>query len=92
VFALPHIPEGGSIIDSVSAQAYKPSPHLLDYATTKGGIVTFAQGLARMPAEKGVRVNAVAPGPVWTPLIWATLPDTREFGKRAPSRFRARKT
>ncbi|MDQ0790889.1 NAD(P)-dependent dehydrogenase (short-subunit alcohol dehydrogenase family) [Streptomyces sp. B3I8] len=55
MFALPHIPEGGSIIDSVSAQAYKPSPHLLDYATTKGGIVTFTQGLARMPAEKGVR-------------------------------------
>jgi NAD(P)-dependent dehydrogenase (short-subunit alcohol dehydrogenase family) len=83
-FALPHIPEGGSIINSASVQAYKPSPHLLDYATTKGGIVTFTQGLAQMLAERGIRVNAVAPGPVWTPLIPATLPDTREFGKQAP--------
>jgi len=83
-FALPHIPEGGSIINSASVQAYKPSPHLLDYATTKGGIVTFTQGLAQMLAEKGIRVNAVAPGPVWTPLIPATLPDTREFGRQAP--------
>ncbi|MCT9011428.1 SDR family oxidoreductase [Streptomyces rhizosphaerihabitans] len=82
--ALPHIPAGGSIINTTSVQAYKPSPHLLDYATTKGAIVTFTQGLAQMVAGDGVRVNAVAPGPVWTPLIPATLPDTAEFGKQAP--------
>lgn len=82
--ALPHIPKGGSIINSASVQAYKPSPHLLDYATTKGAIVTFTQGLAQMLASDGIRVNAVAPGPVWTPLIPATLPDTANFGKQAP--------
>ncbi|MFF2701051.1 SDR family oxidoreductase [Streptomyces cyaneofuscatus] len=82
--ALPHIPAGGSIINTTSVQAYKPSPHLLDYAMTKGAIVTFTQGLAQMPASDGIRVNAVAPGPVWTPLIPATLPDTTEFGKQSP--------
>ncbi|OQR63474.1 NAD(P)-dependent dehydrogenase [Streptomyces maremycinicus] len=82
--ALPHIPAGGSIINTTSVQAYKPSPHLLDYATTKGAIVTFTQGLAQMVASDGIRVNAVAPGPVWTPLIPATMPDTKEFGKQAP--------
>ncbi|MCX2926927.1 SDR family oxidoreductase [Streptomyces sp. NEAU-W12] len=82
--ALPHIPAGGSIINSASVQGYKPSPHLLDYAMTKGAIVTFTQGLAQMLAKDGIRVNAVAPGPVWTPLIPATLPDTQEFGKQSP--------
>ncbi|MGP3775966.1 SDR family oxidoreductase [Streptomyces sp. SDT5-1] len=82
--AVPHIPRGGSIINSTSVQAYKPSPHLLDYAMAKGGIVTFTQGLAQMLVDDGIRVNAVAPGPVWTPLIPATLPDTTEFGKQAP--------
>ncbi|MEU4493401.1 SDR family oxidoreductase [Streptomyces sp. NPDC023998] len=82
--ALPHIPKGGSIINSASVQAYKPSPHLLDYAMTKGAIVTFTQGLAQMVASDGIRVNAVAPGPVWTPLIPATMPDTVEFGKQSP--------
>jgi len=82
--SLPHIPSGGSIINTTSVQAYKPSPHLLDYAMTKGAIVTFTQGLAQMLAPDGIRVNAVAPGPVWTPLIPATLPDTKEFGKQAP--------
>ncbi|MFD4999176.1 SDR family oxidoreductase [Streptomyces buecherae] len=82
--ALPHLPAGGSIINTTSVQAYKPSPHLLDYATTKGAIVTFTQGLAQMVAERGIRVNAVAPGPVWTPLIPATLPETAEFGKQSP--------
>ncbi|MGW5738332.1 MULTISPECIES: SDR family oxidoreductase [Streptomyces] len=82
--AVPHIPPGGSIINTTSVQAYKPSPHLLDYAMTKGAIVTFTQGLAQMLVENGIRVNAVAPGPVWTPLIPATLPDTKEFGKQAP--------
>ncbi|MGS2591800.1 SDR family oxidoreductase [Streptomyces hebeiensis] len=82
--SLPHIPRGGCVINSASVQAYKPSPHLLDYATTKGAIVTFTQGLAQMVATDGIRVNAVAPGPVWTPLIPATLPDTRKFGEQAP--------
>ncbi|MGW3661889.1 SDR family oxidoreductase [Streptomyces sp. NPDC005141] len=82
--ALPHIPAGGSIINTTSVQAYKPSPHLLDYAMTKGAIVTFTQGLAQMVASDGIRVNAVAPGPVWTPLIPATMPDTTEFGKQTP--------
>ncbi|MER7344967.1 SDR family oxidoreductase [Streptomyces aurantiacus] len=82
--ALPHIPAGGSIINTTSVQGYQPSPHLLDYATTKGAIVTFTHGLAQMLAKDGIRVNAVAPGPVWTPLIPATLPDTKEFGKQSP--------
>lgn len=82
--AVPHIPRGGSIINTTSVQAYKPSPHLLDYAMTKGAIVTFTQGLAQMLAKDGIRVNAVAPGPVWTPLIPATMPDTAEFGKQSP--------
>ncbi|MFH9425338.1 SDR family oxidoreductase [Streptomyces sp. NPDC017529] len=82
--SLPHIPEGGSIINTTSVQAYQPSPQLLDYATTKGAIVTFTHGLAGQLAERGIRVNAVAPGPVWTPLIPSTLPDTTEFGKQSP--------
>jgi NAD(P)-dependent dehydrogenase (short-subunit alcohol dehydrogenase family) len=81
--ALPHMPRGGCVINSTSVQAYKPSPHLLDYAMTKGAIVTFTQGLAQMVASDGIRVNAVAPGPVWTPLIPATMPDTAEFGKKS---------
>ncbi|WP_320781633.1 SDR family oxidoreductase [Streptomyces sp. CRN 30] len=83
-FALQHMPEGGSIINSTSVQAYQPSPHLLDYATSKAGIANFTKGLAQMVIERGIRVNAVAPGPVWTPLIPATMPDTTEFGKQAP--------
>ncbi|GGW22584.1 SDR family oxidoreductase [Streptomyces xantholiticus] len=82
--SLPHMRRGGCIINSTSVQAYKPSPHLLDYAMTKGAIVTFTQGLAQMVASDGIRVNAVAPGPVWTPLIPATMPDTAEFGKNSP--------
>jgi len=82
--ALPHMPEDGVIINTASVQGYKPSPHLLDYAMTKAAIVSFTQGLAQMLAEGGVRVNAVAPGPVWTPLIPATMPDTTSFGEQAP--------
>ncbi|MFD0368092.1 glucose 1-dehydrogenase [Streptomyces sp. NPDC127114] len=82
--ALPHIPKGGSIINTTSVQAYKPSPPLLDYAMTKAAIVNFTQGLAQMLAPEGIRVNAVAPGPVWTPLIPATMPETAEFGKQSP--------
>ena len=61
--AIPHMPPGGSIITTSSVQAFNPSPHLLDYATTKGGIVNFTKGLAAQLAEKGIRVNSVAPGP-----------------------------
>ena len=84
--AIPHIPPGGSIITSSSVQAFNPSPHLLDYATTKGGIVTFTKGLAAQLAEKGIRVNSVAPGPVWTPLIPATIPGEQlgDFGAQTP--------
>ncbi|MEU7258428.1 SDR family oxidoreductase [Streptomyces rimosus] len=82
--SLPHIPEGGSIINTTSVQAYQPSPQLLDYATTKGAIVTFTHALAGQLAERGIRVNGVAPGPVWTPLIPSTLPDTTGFGKQSP--------
>ncbi|MEU9034904.1 SDR family oxidoreductase [Streptomyces sp. NPDC048352] len=82
--ALAHMPRGGCIINTTSVQGYQPSPHLLDYAMTKSAIVSFTHGLAQMLAERGIRVNAVAPGPVWTPLIPATMPDPTEFGKQSP--------
>jgi len=66
--ALPHLEPGASIITTSSVQAYTPSPHLLDYATTKAAINNFSKGLAQQVGEKGIRVNVVAPGPVWTPL------------------------
>jgi NAD(P)-dependent dehydrogenase (short-subunit alcohol dehydrogenase family) len=84
--ALPHLQPGSSIINSSSVQAYNPSPHLLDYAVTKAGIVNFTKGLGQALAEKGIRVNTVAPGPVWTPLIPATMGSSRveSFGQQAP--------
>jgi len=66
--AVPHMPEGSSIINTTSIQSYQPSPGLLDYASSKGAITAFTKSLAKMLAEKGIRVNAVAPGPIWTPL------------------------
>ncbi|MBF0679866.1 MAG: SDR family oxidoreductase [Devosia sp.] len=66
--ALPHLPPGASIIATTSVQAYDPSAHLLDYATTKAGIAAYAKALAEQLIEKGIRVNAVAPGPFWTVL------------------------
>lgn len=66
--ALPHMPEGASIINTTSIQSYQPSPGLLDYASTKGAITAFTKSLAKMLADRGIRVNAVAPGPIWTPL------------------------
>lgn len=84
--ALPHMPKGSSIINTSSVQSSSPSPELLDYATTKAGIVNFTRGLAMMLAEKGIRVNSVAPGPIWTPLIPATMTEDKvgEFGKETP--------
>jgi NAD(P)-dependent dehydrogenase (short-subunit alcohol dehydrogenase family) len=84
--SLPHMSAGSSIINTSSVQASSPSPELLDYATTKAGIANFTRGLAMMVAEKGIRVNSVAPGPIWTPLIPATMPEEKveSFGKQTP--------
>ena len=84
--ALPHLSPGATIINTSSIQSRQPSPELLDYATTKAGIVAFTQGLAQSLAQKGIRVNAVAPGPIWTPLIPATMPgdSVGSFGEQTP--------
>jgi NAD(P)-dependent dehydrogenase (short-subunit alcohol dehydrogenase family) len=84
--ALPHMRAGGAIINTSSVQASSPSPELLDYATTKAGIANFTRGLASMVAEQGIRVNCVAPGPIWTPLIPATMPEEQveSFGEQTP--------
>ena len=66
--AIPLMPPGATIINTTSIQAYQPSPTLLDYASTKAAIVAFTKALAKQIADKGIRVNAVAPGPIWTPL------------------------
>ena len=80
--ALPRMKPGSVIINTASIQAYDPSPTLLAYAPTKAAIVNFTKALSQMAMERSVRVNAVAPGPVWTPLIPSTLPDehVRKFG------------
>ncbi|MGH3916324.1 MAG: SDR family oxidoreductase [Pseudonocardiaceae bacterium] len=75
--AIPHMRPGASIINTSSIQGSQPSPELLDYATTKAGIINFTKGLAKMLADQGIRVNAVAPGPIWTPLIPATMPESK---------------
>jgi NAD(P)-dependent dehydrogenase (short-subunit alcohol dehydrogenase family) len=81
--ALPRMQKGATIINVASIQAYRPTPMLLAYAPTKAFIVNFTKALGQMAMERGVRVNAVAPGPVWTPLIPSTMPDekTKNFGK-----------
>ena len=84
--AWPHLPPGSAIVNTTSIQAYQPSSQLLPYASTKGAIVTFTKALAEEGARRGIRVNAVAPGPVWTPLIPATMPEekARTFGQDSP--------
>ncbi|XYH98834.1 SDR family oxidoreductase [Sorangium sp. So ce1128] len=84
--ALPHMKEGSSIINVASIQAYQPSPNILDYASTKGAIVTFSKGLAQDLIKRGIRVNTVAPGPVWTPLIQQSFKEEKvaTFGKDSP--------
>lgn len=84
--ALPHMKAGSSIVNTTSVNADTPSPQLLAYATTKGAIQNFTGGLAQLLAGKGIRVNCVAPGPIWTPLIPSTMPPekVKEFGKQVP--------
>ncbi len=84
--ALKHLKPGATIINTTSVTAYRGSPHLLDYAATKGAIVAFTRSLAKLLAEKGIRVNGVAPGPIWTPLIPSTFPpdEVAEFGTDVP--------
>ncbi|SDQ87968.1 SDR family oxidoreductase [Quadrisphaera sp. DSM 44207] len=84
--AVRHLQPGSSIIITTSVQAYQPSPSLLDYASTKGALVNLTKGLAQELAPKGIRVNTVAPGPIWTPLIPATMPEEQveSFGAQSP--------
>jgi NAD(P)-dependent dehydrogenase (short-subunit alcohol dehydrogenase family) len=84
--ALPHLKEGSAIINTTSVTAYQGSPELLDYSSTKGAIVAFTRSLSKSLVEKGIRVNGVAPGPIWTPLIPATFPEEKvaKFGKQVP--------
>ncbi|WP_462406322.1 SDR family oxidoreductase [Gracilibacillus sp. Marseille-QA3620] len=83
---LPHLSKGSSIINTASITAYQGNPQLIDYSSTKGAIVSFTRALANNIADKGIRVNGVAPGPIWTPLIPATFPadKVKEFGQNAP--------
>jgi NAD(P)-dependent dehydrogenase (short-subunit alcohol dehydrogenase family) len=84
--AVPHMKPGSSIINTASINSDTPNPTLLAYATTKGAIQNFTAGLAQLLADKGIRANAVAPGPIWTPLIPSTLPEdsVSNFGKQVP--------
>jgi NAD(P)-dependent dehydrogenase (short-subunit alcohol dehydrogenase family) len=84
--ALPHLTTGASIINTSSINVDQPRPTLLPYATTKGAIANFTAGLAQMLGDRGIRVNSVAPGPIWTPLIPSTMPPdhVESFGKNTP--------
>lgn len=84
--ALPHLKQGSAIINTTSVTSYRGSPQLIDYASTKGAIVSFTRSLAHSLVEKGIRVNAVAPGPIWTPLIASTFPPDKvaKFGSDVP--------
>jgi len=82
--ALPHLKEGDAIINTSSVTAYRGSEHLADYASTKGAIVSFTRSLSTMLAKRKIRVNGVAPGPIWTPLIVASFDKVSDFGKDNP--------
>jgi NAD(P)-dependent dehydrogenase (short-subunit alcohol dehydrogenase family) len=84
--AVPHMKPGAAIVNTTSVNAKTPSPQLLAYATTKGAIANFTAGLAQLLADKGIRVNCVAPGPIWTPLIPSTMPEEKveSFGQQVP--------
>jgi NAD(P)-dependent dehydrogenase (short-subunit alcohol dehydrogenase family) len=84
--AVPHMKPGSAIINTASVNADMPNPILLAYASTKGAIQNFTAGLAQMLAQKGIRANAVAPGPIWTPLIPSTMPEesVKNFGQQVP--------
>jgi NAD(P)-dependent dehydrogenase (short-subunit alcohol dehydrogenase family) len=84
--AIPHMQPGASIVNSSSVNSDNPSPNLAPYAMTKAGIANFSASLAQMLADKGIRVNSVAPGPIWTPLIPATMPPEKvgSFGEQVP--------
>jgi NAD(P)-dependent dehydrogenase (short-subunit alcohol dehydrogenase family) len=83
---LPHMPSGGSIIGTTSVNSDTPKPNLLPYDVTKAGVANFSAALAQLIADRGIRVNSVAPGPIWTPLIPATMPkqQVKEFGSDVP--------
>jgi NAD(P)-dependent dehydrogenase (short-subunit alcohol dehydrogenase family) len=84
--AMPSLTKGSAIVNTTSVTAYQGNPQLLDYSATKGAIVAFTRALAKSVAEKGIRVNGVAPGPIWTPLIPSTFPPEKvaKFGKDVP--------
>jgi NAD(P)-dependent dehydrogenase (short-subunit alcohol dehydrogenase family) len=84
--ALPHLRKGSAIVNTTSVTAYRGSPALIDYSATKGAIVAFTRSLSQALVEKGIRVNAVAPGPIWTPLIPASFPEEKveTFGSDTP--------
>lgn len=84
--ALEHLPRGGAIINTTCVTAFKGSPQLLDYSSTKGGIAAFTRSLSQSLVEREIRVNGVAPGPIWTPLIPSTFPPDKvaSFGADVP--------
>ena len=84
--ALPHMPEGSAIINTTSVTAYRGSKHLLDYSATRGAVVSLTRSLAQSLVDRNIRVNGVAPGPIWTPLIPASFDEekVRTFGKNVP--------